>query len=441
MSFEELLNLSYAPQILIAFFFGALLGVLIALIIRNKTVSQLTLDLAEVRTRFEVDKERQLQFDQFQELSKQALKDSFQALSSEALERNSHSLMEIAKLQLEKVHESQKGELELKQQGIAELLKPVRDQLEKVDGKLEQVEKTRVGDSAKIQEQIALLVNSENKLRTETGKLVAALRTPNVRGRWGEIQLRRVAEIAGMVNYCDFFEQKTISTEADKLRPDMTVRLPGEREIVVDSKVPLHSFLEALDIEDIAVRESKLREHAVHVKRHVDQLSSKSYWDKFERTPEFVVLFLPSESFFSAALEIDPNLLEYSATKKIIMATPTTLISLLQAVSVGWREEQLAKNTREIQKLGKDFYEKAEILARHFQGIRRGLDSAVKSYNDAAGSFESRFLSAARKFKELGVPASKEIEELVPLDSAPREVVYTSAPVEISIDVVRTENV
>jgi len=421
------------------FLCGAMLGVLATLLAKSKKEAQLSLELADAKTRLKVEKEQKEQFDQFQELSKQALKDSFQALSSEALERNSNSLMEIAKLQLEKVHESQKGELELKQQGIADLLKPVKEQLEKVDGKLEQVERTRVGDSAKIQEQIALLVNSENKLRTETGKLVAALRTPHVRGRWGEIQLRRVAEIAGMINYCDFFEQKTISSEADKLRPDMTVRLPGEREIVVDSKVPLHSFLEALDIDDIAAREVKLRDHSTHVKRHIDQLSSKSYWDKLERTPEFVVLFLPSESFFSAALELDPNLLEYAATKKIILATPTTLISLLQAVSVGWREEQLAKNTREIQKLGKDFYDKAAILAGHFDGIRGGLNTAVSHYNKAINSFESRFLLAARKFKELGVPTSKEIEELVPLDSAPREVVYTSIISELEIDAQRTE--
>ena len=419
------------------FICGAVIGILLTLLSRNKKESKLTIELADAKTRLEVEKERQAQFDQFQELSKEALKDSFQALSSEALERNSNSLMEIAKLQLEKVHESQKGDLELKQQGIADLLKPVREQLEKVDGKLEQVERTRAGESIKIQEQISLLVNSESKLRVETGKLVNALRTPNVRGRWGEIQLRRVAEIAGMINYCDFFEQKTVTADADKFRPDMTVRLPGDRDIVVDSKVPLHSFLEALDIEDIAMRESKLRDHALHVKRHVDQLSSKGYSEKLERTPEFVVLFLPSESFFSAALELDPSLIEYAATKRIILATPTTLISLLQAVSVGWREEQLAKNTREIQKIGKDFYDRAEVLARGFQDIGRGLDSVVKNYNKTISSFESRFLTSARKFKELGVPAAKDIEELIPLESAPREVVYV---VETSDDQLSQKN-
>ena len=420
-------------RLAIIFLLGLITGGLVVFFVRSRKVNLLSLELREVETRLKVERESQLHLDKYQELSKESLKESFQALSSEALERNSHSLMEIAKLQLEKVHESQKGDLELKQQGIADLLKPVKEQLEKVDGKLELVEKTRIGESIKIQEQIALLVNSESRLRTETGKLVSALRTPNVRGRWGEIQLRRVAEIAGMVNYCDFFEQKTISAESDKFRPDMTVRLPGDRDIVVDSKVPLHSFLEALDLEEIGAREVKLREHAGHVKRHVDQLSSKSYWDKFERNPEFVVLFLPSESFFSAALELDPSLLEYAAIKKIILATPTTLISLLQAVSVGWREEQLAKNTREIQKIGKDFYDKAEVLARHFLKIRSGLDAAVRGYNDAASSFESRFLTSARKFKELGVPASKEIEELIPLDSAPREVVYTPLGVETQL--------
>jgi DNA recombination protein RmuC len=414
------------------FLLGFFAGGLIVYFFKSKSENKLQIELTAAKTRLEVEKETQLQIDRYQELSKQTLKESFQALSSEALEKNSHSLIEIAKLQLEKVHESQKGELELKQQGIADLLKPVREQLEKVDGKLESVEKSRVGESAKIQEQISLLVHSENRLRTETGRLVSALRTPNVRGRWGEIQLRRVAEIAGMINYCDFFEQQTFTSDQDRLRPDMIVKLPGGREIIVDSKVPMQSFLDALAIEDQTIREAKLREHAGLVKRHVDQLKSKNYWENSKRAPEFVVLFLPSESFFSAALEMDPGLLEYAALKNVILGTPTTLISLLQAVSVGWREEQLAKSTMEIQKIGKDFYDKAAILAGHFDGIRKGLDSAVRNYNQAVTSFETRFLSAARKFKELGVPATKDIEELAPIDAAPREVVYASKAIEVA---------
>ncbi len=401
---------------------GMLLGAAAIFILRVRGESKLRLELAEAKTTLELERRHYQQNREFQELSQQTLRESFQALSGEALERSKQSLIEIAKLQLEKVHESQKGELELRQQSIKELLQPVKEQLLKVDSKLEQVEKTRIGEGVKLQEQISHLVASESRLREETTKLVHALRTPNVRGRWGEIQLRRCVEIAGMVSYCDFYEQQSVMSENDRLRPDMLIRLPNERQVVIDSKVPMQSFLDALGIADAAQRQSKLEEHAALVKRHVDQLGEKKYWDSFERSPEFVVLFLPSESFFSSALETNPNLIEYAANKKVILATPTTLISLLQAVSLGWREEQLAQNAREVQRIGKDFYDKAQILAKHFLGVRKGLEATVRSYNEAVASFEGRFLVAARRFKELGVPGTKEIEEVLPIETLPRAV-------------------
>jgi len=412
------LNPLLFPLIFLA---GLGFGILVAVIWKNKELSSSREKLREIETRLELEREKILEQESFLAAANHTLRDSFSALSKEALEKNSESLLQVAKLQLEKFQETAKGDLELRHQSIADLVRPVKESLEKVDVKLAEVEKSRVGDFSKMQEQISRLVFSESELRQETSKLVNALRRPNVRGRWGEIQLKRVVEIAGMLNYCDFFEQETMHGEGEKLRPDMVIRLPGEREVVIDSKVPLQAFLDAIEQTDEALRESRLRSHADYVRQHVVQLGSKSYWERLKRTPEFVVLFLPSESFFSSALEIDPSLIEFAATKRVVLATPTTLISLLQAVSVGWREEQLAKNTKEVQRIGRDFYEKADVLARHFHSLRKGIDSVVKSYNDAAGSFETRFLGAARKFKELGVPTGSEIEELTSIDRAPRE--------------------
>jgi len=348
------------------------------------------------------------------------LSEKFKALSRDALKDNNQSFLDLAHSTLQKFQESAKGDLELKQKAIDELVKPLRESLEKVDGKIGEMEKARAGAYSELREQVKGLATSQAQLQAETGNLVNALRAPHVRGRWGEIQLRRVVELAGMLQYCDFVEQETVVTSDGRIRPDVIIRLPGNRTIVIDAKVPFDAFYESIATKDDVIRSARLKDHARLVRTHIGNLSKKSYWEAVQPTPEFVLLFLPGETFYSAALEIDPKLIEDGVDQGVIIATPTTLIALLKAVSYGWRQEQMASNAHEVSKLGKELYDRLRTFTGYFADIGRGLDRALDSYNKGVGSLEARVLVTARKFKERGAIAGDEIDVLEPIDKLAR---------------------
>ncbi len=325
------------------------------------------------------------------------LRNAFKALASEALKSNNSSFLVIAEETLKRFQSQAKGDLEARQKAVADLVAPVRESLTKVDAQIQQMEVARGDAYGELRAQVQSLITTQKELQSETGNLVRALRTPNVRGRWGEIQLRRVVEIAGML-----------------------VKLPGGKSVVVDAKTPLQAFLEAFETNDEEARRACLANHARQVRDHMNTLSGKKYWEQFESTPEFVVMFLPGETFFSAALEQDSSLIEHGVLNRVIPASPTTLIALLKAVNYGWNQEKLARNAQRISELGKELHDRLRLLAQHISAVGTGLDRAVESYNKAVGSLESRVLVSARKFAELGASVADDIPELQPIETTAR---------------------
>lgn len=349
------------------------------------------------------------------------LSDTFKAISSDALSKNNSAFLDLAKSVFEQLQEKAKSEFSLSTKSMNDLVTPIKSALENVDVKLGELEKNRIGAYEALRQQIDDMILTQKSLKDETNHLVSALKTPSVRGRWGEMQLRRVVELAGMIEHCDFEEQVEISDNDRTIRPDMVIYLPGDHQIIVDAKAPLAAYLEALETNDETMKKNLLKEHARQIRNHVSALANKRYWAQFEKSPEFVIMFLPGEVFFSVATEYDVNLIEFAMQQRVIISTPTILLGLLHAIAQGWRQENLAENAKQIIKMGQELYQRLSVMAEHIAQLGKNINAAVQSYNSTVASMESRVLVSARKFKELEVH-EKNIIELTPIEQTTRSI-------------------
>ena len=374
---------------------------------------------AQIKNQESIQKEREIAF----EAANAQLTRAFSELANQSLKSNSETFLQLAEQNLGTQQEKAKRELSEREKAVEALVKPIRDALDASQKQISELEKSRSEAYGSIKSQLEEMHSSQKSLKQETQNLVNALRRPEVRGRWGEITLRRLVELAGMVEHCDFQEQVHTVGEGQIIRPDMVVRMPDRRELVVDVKTPLDAYLEAVEAKDDAQRKLGLERHAKNVHAHIRMLASKAYWDQFEESPEFVILFIPGDQFLSAALNEKPDLIEYALSKQIILATPTSFVALLKAVAYGWRQLSLAENAREIRTLAEDLYGRLAAFVGHMNSMGRQLARSVEHYNKAVGSLERSVLPGARKFVELGVHEKKEIEKLETLDPVPRTMI------------------
>jgi len=350
------------------------------------------------------------------------LEKTFALLSNQALKYNNQTFLQLAQESLKQFHTQAKGDLEQKEKAVENLVKPIKEALEKTEQQIRQMEKERQEAYGALTKHLETMTQTQQLLHGETRNLVQALRRPEVRGQWGEMTLKRLAELAGMVEYCDFFPQEQIGTGDGALRPDMVVRMPDGREIVVDVKTPLDAYLSATEASDDVTRAQHLQHHARKVRERVRELAGKAYWNQFKNAPDFVVLFIPGDQFLSAALDIDRDLLEDALRQKVILATPTSFVALLRAVAYGWRQQTLAANAVQVREAGEELYARLATFTEHLAKLGRSLDSSVACYNKAVGSFDAKVLPGARKFTEMGISANKPLEELEQVEKGLREI-------------------
>lgn len=348
------------------------------------------------------------------------LRESFRSLSADALRENAESFLQLARGTLDEARVASTLDLEGRQRAIGEMLSPIREALERVDGNLRQVEVARAGAYESLLMQVASLAEAHRELTGRTRHLVDALKSPVVRGRWGEMQLRRVCELAQMLEHVDFVEQGSVGGREGTLRPDLQVLLPGGKVVIVDAKAPLQAYLDALEAPDDAARDAQMRQHARQVREHITRLSAKAYWEQFPHAPEFVVMFLPGETFFSTALQYDPSLIEFGVERRVVPASPTTLIALLRAVGYGWQQERVSQSAEEVRGLGRELYDRLRVFSTHLEDMRKGLERAADAYNRSVGSLEQSVLPQARRFRELGVAAGAELPAMEPIERSLR---------------------
>ncbi len=402
---------------------GLLLGGLIVwLVLRSRQLRQRE-TLQTLSDRIKGQDALQVERDSAFEVATSRLATAFSDLANKSLKSNSENFLRLAEQNLGAQHERAKRELGKREQAVENLVKPIKDALHQSQAQIAALEKSRSEAYGGIKSQLETMQINQKSLTQETQNLVNALRRPEVRGRWGEITLRRLVELAGMVEHCDFQEQVHTTSDEKTIRPDMVVRMPDQRELVVDVKTPLDAYLEAIEAKDDAQHQLSLERHARNVRDHIRKLASKSYWEQFSNSPEFVILFIPGDQFLSAALNEDPDLIDYALSQQIILATPTSFVALLKAVAYGWRQLALADNAEEIRRLAEDLYGRLTTFAGHMNKVGKQLASSVENFNRAVGSLERKVLPGARKFVELGIRPKKEIEQVEPLESLPRTMV------------------
>ena len=401
---------------------GLVLGLVIGIALRHSRIKTLLQQQRELEIKLELEQQNKQQLDDILDQTRDQLALTFSQLSEQALSQNNSHFLQLAEENLKRFQSEAKSELNSKEKAIEQMLKPINEALKKTTEQIHTIEKDRKEAYGSLTSTIAQMAQSQQQLQQETQNLVQALRRPEVRGQWGEMTLRRLAELSGMVAHCDFFEQTHTVTDTGAIRPDMIVRLPEKRDIIVDAKTPLDAYLSAIQAKDDTTRQSEMKRHAHIIRSRVKELARKNYWAEYSNSPEFVVLFIPGEQFLSAALEVDADLLEDSMSQNIILATPTNFIALLRAVSYGWKQQSLADNAEIIRELGETLYKRLATFGNHLSKLGSSLGASVNHFNSAVGSLERNVLPGARKFKDMGISTKHTIDDLSPVEPQPRQV-------------------
>jgi DNA recombination protein RmuC len=416
------MGLEQLPVLIFALLVAFLAGMLASTLYHNSRYQQLLRKHDRLEDELELERRMIAERDAAMLAMSATMKDSFTSMASAALRNNNEQFLHLARENLGKFQHRADHQLEKREQAVENMVRPIREALEKNEQQVRRMEAERREAQGAITQQLQALAESHRLLQGETRNLVQALRRPEVRGQWGEMTLKRLAELAGMVDHCDFIEQESVDSDAGRMRPDMVIRLPDRRDIVVDAKTPLDAYLSAVEAADDEARKAQLQRHARNVRQRVRELAGKAYWGQFKDSPDFVVLFIPGEQFLAAALEIDHQLLEDALAEHVILATPSSFVALLRAVAYGWRQEALAKNAEIIREVGQEMYSRLAIFGEHLAKLGRSLNSSVETYNKAVGSFDTRILASARKFTELGIRTRKEVPEPVQIDHTARSI-------------------